>query len=203
MSTQNCLVWYGACIPMSREEMQRLDRPNSPYFTPLFEAGLDVRWEKLRTIDGDGHHLLVGVAVAELGEALDPLAPIPDAQLLPLMTETQERLRRAGVKQTPQLHVFWLTDDEDAGPRWLKRVACECLAIQPGHTRTQLLEVFEPAGGISGIIRNEYFWHRESPYLHLTVHFQPEDWDYTELAPTPDDVIVEVSPPYLAYPMYD
>jgi len=203
MSRQNCIVGYGACIPMSREEMERLDRPNSPYFTPLFEAGLDVRWETLRIMDGDGHYLLVGVAVAEPGEALDPLPPIPDAQLLPLLAETRDRLRRAGVEQAPQLHVFWSTDDEDAGPRWLKRITEECLAIRPGHTRTQLLEVFEPAGGISGIIRNEYYWHREIPYLHLTVHFQPEDADYTELDPTPDDVIVEVSPPYLAYATYD
>jgi len=205
MSADNCIVWYGVCTPMSPEEMQRLDRPDSPYFTPLFEAGLEIRWEKLRTTHVAGHHLLAGALVAEIGEALDPVPPLTDTSLLALMRETQNRLRRAGIQEAPQLQIHWLTDDESVGPRWLESVTRECLKIKPGNTRAELLQVFEPAGGISGIMRDVYYWHRESPYLQLTVHYREQDADTNEAFPVEDDndVIIEMSPPYLAYPRYD
>lgn len=86
--------------------------------------------------------------------------------------------------------------DEDGG-RWLRRILSEIQTIEVGSTRGQLLETFEPDGGLSPI-PNPRFVHRRYP-IKFDVEFSPRaprKAGNIEME-SEDDVIVSISRPYL------
>ena len=201
MPNDFCMLWYGLRLPMSPEEMRRLDVPDSPFFQPLRDAGLEVSWENLGSSQREDYYLFVGTPLRKPdGDAREQV--ITDAELLEIMRETAQKLRRAGMETPPALHVRWVRYDEEGGSQWLRTVALECLSLQPGSTRAEFERLYEPAGGISC---GDRYWHREARYIHVEAVFNSdaENPGAPEADEQPEDVVVALTPPYLAHPAYD
>ena len=91
---------------------------------------------------------------------------------------------------------------------WVGRVLERMLTIEPGMTRSQLLEVFTTEGGIATGLQRK-FVSRECPYMKVDVRFDAvgrpnrnSDGRVT-LVEGPDDRIVTISRPYLEFQIID
>jgi hypothetical protein len=98
----------------------------------------------------------------------------------------------ADQEQPCQAHMDWLTGV-------LNRMA----TVKPGSTRKALLEVFTTEGGLSTGLQRTYV-SRDCPFFKVDVEFQAvgrpnrgEDGRVT-LVEDDQDIIVKISPPYLA-----
>ena len=103
----------------------------------------------------------------------------------------------ADEEQACQAHMDWFTGV-------LNRMA----TVKPGSTRKALLEVFTTQGGLSNGLQRTYV-SRDCPYFKVNVEFQAvgrpnrdEDGRVT-LVEDDQDIIVKISPPYLANSIMD
>ncbi len=82
--------------------------------------------------------------------------------------------------------------------QWLANVLKEIETIKVGTTREQLLKVFTTEGGISHPTHRTYV-HRACPYIKVEVRFETINKDRRSLKDNPEDVIKEISRPYLEW----
>ena len=100
-------------------------------------------------------------------------------------------------QQSRQAHVAWVSD-----------VLQQMLTIKPGMTRKTLLTVFTTEGGISTRLRRT-FVSRDCPYFKADVTFQAvgrpdrdKDGRVTGIEGD-DDIILDISRPYLQFSIMD
>jgi hypothetical protein len=82
---------------------------------------------------------------------------------------------------------------------WLEEVMRSISTIKPGMTRRQLLRVLKTEGGLYTRSEGRYVY-KDCPYIKVIVKFQPTD-DNMEFGP--GDKIVEISQPFLEFPISD
>jgi|SRR5450755_1530094 hypothetical protein len=82
--------------------------------------------------------------------------------------------------------------------RWIAGALNAIQTIKVGMTRSDLMKVFTIEGGLSTTSQRTYVY-RQCPYIKIDVKFAASNRD--EEFPT--DKIVEVSRPYLAWPVVD
>lgn len=82
---------------------------------------------------------------------------------------------------------------------WVLKVMSEIGTVGAGMTRQELLRVFREEGGISTRTNRTYVY-RGCPYIKVNVVFSSVDANDQE---SPDDKIVSISGPYLAYAIMD
>jgi hypothetical protein len=110
---------------------------------------------------------------------------------------TLRAVSSADQEQTCQTHIDWFNGV-------LNRMA----TVKQGSTRKALLEVFTTQGGLSTGLQGTYV-SRDCPYFKVDVEFQAvgrpnrdEDGRVT-LVEDEQDIIVKISPPYLANSIAD
>jgi hypothetical protein len=90
---------------------------------------------------------------------------------------------------------------------WLKRWIQDCFRIHPGVSRQQFEATFRRAGGPFCPFYHERYCHRVCDYIEVVVEFQPyeePEWNeagYPEYRRHPQDLIREISRPYLTAPI--
>ena len=84
----------------------------------------------------------------------------------------------------------------------IANVLKEIETIKPGMKRKDLLAIFSEEGGISNRIRRTYVYQR-CPFIKVDVEFIPADQSENKLNENPEDVIKEISRPYLAWTIVD
>lgn len=117
------------------------------------------------------------------------------------MDESDRRLERDPASGAPR----YLLDDRYLAAnqdhlRWVSERAREMSTVKVGMTRYELLDVFEPNGGLSTAAQG-VFRHRKCPYFKIVVEFEPQ----AEHRDEPggrffryDDVITRISGPYVS-----
>lgn len=84
--------------------------------------------------------------------------------------------------------------------RQVDEILKEWSKLKPGTTRVELLKVFTPDGGFSGIWE-ERFIYRHFPDIKVDVKFKPTEPNQKGELPT--DTIQIISKPYLELPYSD
>lgn len=98
---------------------------------------------------------------------------------------------------------------EDKGARgaqsrseWVFKSLQEMKTVKVGMKRADLLKVFTEEGGLS-TRRQRTYAYRDCPYFKVNVRFEPVGNAREALKESADDKIVEISRPYLDYPVMD
>ncbi len=73
--------------------------------------------------------------------------------------------------------------------------------IKPGMTRGQLLGLLRTEGGLYTRTQGRYVYKR-CPYIKVIVKFEPTP-TRDDINFDPNDKIVEISKPFLEYPIFD
>jgi hypothetical protein len=89
--------------------------------------------------------------------------------------------------------------------KWLADSLNQMQTIHSGMARQDLAKVFKPAGGFFSSTRFKgKFVYRDSPYISVDVEFARPARETDDNSPaSPKDVIISVSRPYLAQPVFD
>lgn len=74
--------------------------------------------------------------------------------------------------------------------------------IKVGMTRKDLLTVFETEGGISSRTQNHYVY-KKCMFIRVDVKYSAVGDEQPRFPESPDDKIIEISKPYLGYPIQD
>jgi hypothetical protein len=83
---------------------------------------------------------------------------------------------------------------------WISECIKRIQSIKPGATRAELLKVFTTEGGLSTRSQRTYVYG-DCPYIKVDVKFKAVDNDKFE--EKPDDIITEISKPYLQWSIMD
>lgn len=86
--------------------------------------------------------------------------------------------------------------------KWVAQCLKEMETIKPGMKRADLLKVFTEEGGIFTRTQRRYVY-RECPYIKIDVVFEPVGAPEQKMIERPEDVIVEVSKPFLEWSIAD
>ena len=78
----------------------------------------------------------------------------------------------------------------------------EIETIKPGMKRKDLLVIFTTEGGISNRLHRTYVYQK-CMYIKVDVEFTPADQPEDNLKENPEDVIKEISRPYLEWGVID
>ncbi|MBN2455856.1 MAG: hypothetical protein JXB29_04865 [Sedimentisphaerales bacterium] len=82
---------------------------------------------------------------------------------------------------------------------WVSECLRRSQSIKPGATRADLLELFTTEGGVCTRTNRRYVY-KECPYIKVDVQFKPID-DGKKFRP--EDIITEISPPFLEWSILD
>ena len=86
---------------------------------------------------------------------------------------------------------------------WVAKSLTEMQKIGTENTRSELLRVFKGAGGLS-TRRNRTYVYRDCPYFNVDVEFEPVGPPVSQvLGEGPNDKIIKISRPYLAWGVQD
>lgn len=85
--------------------------------------------------------------------------------------------------------------------QWIGSVLQSVATIKPGMTRTDVLRLFSEEGGLSTRTQRTYVY-QQCPYIKIDITFSPSS-NSTSSAEMPDDVVVNLSRPYLQYTIAD
>jgi len=83
--------------------------------------------------------------------------------------------------------------------QWLDSVLRLEGMLKPGMTRKDLSKLFTEEGGLSTRTQRTYVY-RQCPYIKVDITFAPVQAGINEM---PEDVIVNISRPYLQYSIFD
>ena len=86
--------------------------------------------------------------------------------------------------------------------KWVGNVIDTILALKPGMTRRDLLDIFMEEGGLSNRKRRTYVF-KTCPYVKVDVEFAPVGNEEDLLDEAPQDKITKISRPYLQYTIAD
>ena len=86
--------------------------------------------------------------------------------------------------------------------KWVDSVLRSVMTIKPGMTRAELLNVFTTEGGLSTRTHRTYVY-KECPYIKVDVEFSTVESSGDKFTESPEDTIVKISRPYLAYSVLD
>jgi hypothetical protein len=86
--------------------------------------------------------------------------------------------------------------------QWVAGVLKEIQTVKIGMTRQDLLKVFATEGGLS-TRRTRTYAYKGCPYVKVDVEFRPIQQANEELKEFPDDKVVRISKPYLAWAVMD
>jgi len=128
------------------------------------------------------------------GRLIDSLPESPNARLMPQWAKTRLELQDETVPMGPALTL--------ERTLWVAKVLRQIESIEPGMRRKDLLKVFTGEGGLSTRFRRTYV-HIECPYIKVDVRFKAAGNENDHLGENPEDVIEEISRPYLAFSVPD
>jgi hypothetical protein len=97
------------------------------------------------------------------------------------------------------------TQANEEHTKWIDHVMRSIATVKPGMTRRDLFKVFTEEGGLSTSTQRRYVY-KDCPYIKVDVKFSPvgdTGRDRTPLPEDPADKIVEISRPFLEYPIMD
>ena len=104
----------------------------------------------------------------------------------------EEALRAAGK----------LADASDDRVCWVARSLLEMKSIRQGSTREELLKVFVGEGGVSSRFKRRYAY-RDCPHFKVDVEFSAADSPDEKLKEHPQDIVTQISTPFLEWPVAD
>ncbi len=128
------------------------------------------------------------LARVEIGLVVDGTVIDLNRILLPADTPIIDRREPSGKEKGPQDHTEWLRE-------FLVRVE----SLRPGATRSELLEVFRAEGGLSTRWSRTYVYN-DCKFVKVNVRFKPTDSGRFE---SPEDVITEISKPFVEWSILD
>ena len=97
-------VYYGVKRSLQPEssEMDLLEREKHPIFDAAFDAKLHVVWGRMT--EGVDYFMLIGHQIGCFGVENDTYCQVPSDELRRIMEQTDQRLRQAGIVETPAFH---------------------------------------------------------------------------------------------------
>jgi hypothetical protein len=97
MSADSVVVFYGAEISLSVEDVRACELRSHPLMKSAREVGLDTYWVDFLPHDADGHQLLVGRRFGEFGVEDSVAAHIEKGTVTLTMEKVDAFLARAGI----------------------------------------------------------------------------------------------------------
>lgn len=144
-----------------------------------------------RLLNGKERYALYDAASARL---IEELAGPSDESLLPEWAKSRAQVQDESVPM----------GDDYARERtkWVAKVLRQIAKIEPGMKRRDLLKVFTAEGGLSTRFQKTYVYS-ECPYIKVNVRFRAANNEGNGVKEEPDDIIVSISLPYLAWSVMD
>jgi hypothetical protein len=144
-----------------------------------------------RLPNGKERYALYDAASARL---IEELAGPSDESLLPEWAKSRAQVQDESVPM----------GDDYARERtkWVAKVLRQIAKIEPGMKRRDLLKVFTAEGGLSTRFQKTYVYS-ECPYIKVNVRFRAANNEGNGVKEEPDDIIVSISLPYLAWSVMD
>lgn len=95
-----------------------------------------------------------------------------------------------------------LADASEDRIRWVARSLLDMQSVRQGSTREELLKVFVEEGGVSNRFMRRYAY-RGCPYFKVDVEFDAADSPDEKPKEHPQDVVTQISTPFLEWPVAD
>ena len=97
-------VYYGVkrSLEADSPEMDLLEREKHPIFDAAFDAKLHVTWGRMT--EGEDYYLLIGHEIGCFGVENQTYRQIPADELRRIIDQTDQRLKQAGITETPAFH---------------------------------------------------------------------------------------------------
>ena len=97
-------VYYGVkrSLEPGSSEMELLEREKHPIFDMAFDAKLHVTWGRMT--EGEDYFLLVGHQIGCFGAENEAYRQISAEEMRRIVELTDQRLRQAGITETPAFH---------------------------------------------------------------------------------------------------
>src|SRR5690242_21726359 len=94
-------VYYGVkrSVPVDSPEIELLEREKHPIFDTAFDAKLHVAWGRMT--EGEDCFLLIGHEIGCFGVENLTDRQVPAEELRRIIEQTDQRLRQAGIAETP------------------------------------------------------------------------------------------------------
>lgn len=144
-----------------------------------------------RVGDNVEHRALYDAATGKIAQVTDDQ---PDSSRLPEWAKSRGQLDDESVPNGE--------DYDRARTAWIAKTMRRIATVRPGMRRDELTKVFKTEGGLSMRLQRTYVYG-ECPYLKVNVQFKAVGNEQEVLVESPDDVIVSVSQPYLAWSVMD
>jgi len=97
-------IYYGVkrSMPLDSPEIELLERQKHPIFDTAFGAKLHVAWGRIT--DGEDYFLLIGQEIGCFRVENLTDRQVPAEELHRIIEQTDQRLRQAGIAETPAFH---------------------------------------------------------------------------------------------------
>jgi len=104
MGADSFYVYYGVKrnVALDSPELELLEEKKLPILRSALAAKLNVAWGRLT--DGEDYFLLIGHEIGCFGVEGFTDRELPAEGLRRIVEQTDERLRRAGISETPAFH---------------------------------------------------------------------------------------------------
>ena len=110
MSADSFVVYYGVRRQVSNDEIVQCETRKHPWIRAARDAGLQHYWSNFSVEGAEDYLLFVGRQIGVFGAEGIAQLQISDLEFQSIVQDTKLRLERAGISETPALHIQYGPD---------------------------------------------------------------------------------------------
>ena len=110
MSADSFVVYYGVRRRVADDEIEQCETRTHPWIRAARDVGLKHYWGNFSVEDAEDYLLFVGRQLGVFGAEGIAELQVADLEFQTIAQDTKQRLERAGITESPALHIQYAPD---------------------------------------------------------------------------------------------